>query len=384
MLRARRLGPARALRTRRAYRVLFFGTDETAAECVAALASCGAVSRLEVVTPPDKKTGRGGDPRKKRQPAPLPAKHEALRLGLPVFHPDAGDAGPAAALHAAVDAASPGADVGVVVSFGYYLPASLVRRFPMGMINLHPSLLPRFRGAAPIQHTLLRGDAECGASVIRVAPRMDAGDVLLRRAEPVPEGATYGSLRRRLAGLGAGMLAETLARWPELDAAAVPQEQDTAEPAAPKLGPADALARWDEEDAAALARRWRALSGFLRAPLYAFAEGGAAERVALLGLPHGGAGSTTPPASVTAALEGCGWRPGTAVLDDSSPSSSSSLLWVACAGGAALAFDRVQLAGRSAQDARGFAASLLKARRERPRGPGAPPFVVDLSWRPRE
>jgi methionyl-tRNA formyltransferase len=150
-------------------------------------------------------------------------------------------------------------DLGVVVAFGQFLPKA-VRELPrLGyLINAHASLLPRHRGAAPIAHAILAGDAETGISVMRVEREMDAGAVCLVRRTPIGPDESTGELEARLAGLAADAIAEALGaiaagavRWTPQDAARASF--------APKLGPADA-ALDPREPAALLARRVRALA----------------------------------------------------------------------------------------------------------------------------
>jgi methionyl-tRNA formyltransferase len=201
-----------------------------------------------VVSQPDRPRGRG------RKLSPSPVAERALAAGLPLLRPErVGDAAVVEALRAAAP------DLGVVVAFGQFLPKP-VRELPrLGyLINAHASLLPRHRGAAPIAHAILAGDAETGISVMRVDKEMDAGPVCLERRTPIGAGETAGELEPRLAALAADAIAEALERVERGAARFVPQDHARAT-LAPKLGPGDA--RLDPvRPAAELARRVRALS----------------------------------------------------------------------------------------------------------------------------
>jgi methionyl-tRNA formyltransferase len=203
---------------------------------------------VAVVSQPDRPRGRG------RKRSPSPVAERALAAGLPLLRPErVGDAGVALALRAAAP------DLGVVVAFGQFLPRP-IRELPrLGyLVNAHASLLPRHRGAAPIAHAILAGDAETGVSVMRVDKEMDAGPVCLERRTPIGAEETAGELERRLAALAAEAIAEALERIERGAARFVPQDAARAT-LAPKLGPDDA--RLDPaKPAAELARRVRALS----------------------------------------------------------------------------------------------------------------------------
>ncbi len=170
------------------------GTAELACPCLEAVA--GQV--IGVITQPDRPKGR------RLGLAPPPVKVTAAELGLPVSQPvkvrDAVEE---------VRAARP--DLIIVVAYGQILPKSILEIPPRGCINVHASLLPRWRGASPIQHAILHGDRETGVTTMFINERMDAGDIILQRAEPIRPDDTAGTLHNRLAPLGAQLLAETLA-----------------------------------------------------------------------------------------------------------------------------------------------------------------------------
>ena len=180
-------------------------------------------------------------------------KAAAVRLGLPVAQP-ATFRDPAAV--GALAAHAPEAIV--VVAYGKILPRAVLEAAPHGCLNVHASLLPKYRGAAPIPWAILGGESETGVTIIRLVERMDAGPILLQRAEPIRADDTAGSLGERLAVLGAQALVEVLALLAVGRAAAREQDEAAATYAA-KLAPADQVLDW-AGDAVGLARRVRAMA----------------------------------------------------------------------------------------------------------------------------
>lgn len=187
-----------------------------------------------VVTNPDRPAGRGMKLR------PSPVKERALEHGLEILQPErARDP----QLHARLRALGP--DVATVVAYGSILPTSLLEIPPQGFVNLHFSLLPLYRGAAPVQRALLEGRDETGVSIMVLTQGMDEGPVLARRATAVGEDETAGTLGDRLADIGARLLAETLPRYVagELD----PEPQSDAEATyAPKVTSDEARIDWNQ------------------------------------------------------------------------------------------------------------------------------------------
>jgi len=149
-----------------------------------------------------------------------------------------------------------GADVAVVVAYGLILPRAVLDAPRFGCLNIHASLLPRWRGAAPIQRAVEAGDAETGICIMAMEAGLDTGPVLLRRALPIGPGDTAGDLHDRLAVLGAEAITEALARLPDL--APEPQPEAGVTYAA-KIDKAEARIDW-AQPAAVVARRIRALS----------------------------------------------------------------------------------------------------------------------------
>ncbi len=197
-------------------RVIYLGTPDFAVGPLKALLQAGH-EVVQVVTPPSRPAGRG---RKLQQPAVAAAAEE---LGLPLLQTAA-----VSAPEVCTELARLEPDVAVTVAFGQYLKRRFRRLAPQGVLNIHPSLLPRYRGASPVMSFLLSEDEETGVSVLRSVRRMDAGPVLAqRRCLPLP-GETAGELTQRLVDLGAELLVELLAR-PEDDAAQQqPQDEELA------------------------------------------------------------------------------------------------------------------------------------------------------------
>lgn len=227
-------------------RLVFAGSSEFAIPTLAALASAG-FELAGVLTQPDRPAGR------RRKLTPTPVRSWAEEHGIPVQTPETLRS-PAAV--AALAALRP--DAIVVVDYGLILPAAVLALPPHGCINGHASLLPRWRGAAPIQHAILAGDPISGVSIMQMEKGLDTGPVYKMQSTDIGEAETAGELRARLAQLCAALLCATL---PDILAGRLrPQPQDnTAATHAGKLGPAGAAVAWQGE-ATALARQVRAFS----------------------------------------------------------------------------------------------------------------------------
>jgi methionyl-tRNA formyltransferase len=202
-----------------------------------------------VLTQPDRPKGRG------RQLAASPVKLAALEHGMPVSQPvtlktEADRA----------DLASWQPDVLVVVAYGLILPRAALELPRLGCVNIHASLLPRWRGAAPIQRAILAGDAESGVSIMRMDVGLDTGPVFLERRVPVSRQDTGGSLHDRLAALGASAVVEVLDQLAEDRAILTPQREDGVTYAA-KIDKAEALIDWTR-DAVEIERKVRAFNPF--------------------------------------------------------------------------------------------------------------------------
>ena len=189
-------------------RIVFMGTPDFAAVSLQRLLDAH-FDVVGVFTQPDKPKNRG----MKLQPSPV--KEIALANGLPVFQPEKMRDGTALA---ALQSLQP--DILVVVAYGRILPDELLAAAPLGAINVHGSLLPKYRGAAPIQWAVLNGDAVTGVSTMYLDREMDTGDVIYTEQTPVGEFETAGELFDRLAVMGADLLVRTLR---DIDAGAAPR-----------------------------------------------------------------------------------------------------------------------------------------------------------------
>lgn len=224
-------------------RLIFAGTPEFAATALLAIVDAGHDVML-VMTQPDRPAGRG------MSLQPSPVKRLALERGIAVFQPST--LKDAAAQERIV---ATGAEVMVVAAYGLILPQAVLDLPYLGCVNIHASLLPRWRGAAPIQRALLAGDSETGVCIMQMEAGLDSGPVLLREAVPIGAEDTAGSLRDRLAALAARLIVAALARLP-LAGQPQPEEGVTY---AHKIGKGDALIDWSVS-AAELDRQVRAFN----------------------------------------------------------------------------------------------------------------------------
>lgn len=227
-------------------RLVFMGTPEFAAFSLDQLVEAG-LAPLAVVTQPDRPRGRG------RQLSPSPVKERALALGLPVLQPERVRE---PEFIAYVRELKP--DLIAVVAFGQILPPALLELPPLGCVNVHASLLPRLRGAAPIQRAIMNGDKVTGVTTMYMAPQLDTGDIILQEEEAITPEDTAGTLAGRLAQRGGRLLVTTLRA---IAAGTAPRRrQDEASATyAPPLTRADEVLAWDEP-AVSLANRVRALN----------------------------------------------------------------------------------------------------------------------------
>nr|WP_255670566.1 methionyl-tRNA formyltransferase [Cognatishimia sp. F0-27] len=260
---------------------------------------------LCVYTQPPRPAGRG----KAVRPTPVQARAEAL--GLPVRHPGSLKGTEAQEAFAALDA-----EVAVVVAYGLILPQAVLDAPRRGCLNIHASLLPRWRGAAPIHRAILAGDAETGICIMQMEAGLDTGPVLLREATPIGAEETTGDLHDRLSGIGARLIVAALDR---LDALTPEPQPDAGVTYAEKIDKAEARIDWSAP-AEAVSRQIRGLAPFPGA--WTEHDG---TRLKLLGA------RVVPGAGV----------PGTA-LDDA--------LTIACGGGA-VQVTRAQRAGKGVQAA---------------------------------
>ncbi|HCC33357.1 MAG TPA: methionyl-tRNA formyltransferase [Clostridiales bacterium] len=242
----RRGGPEAATPTMplRAMRIVFMGTSAFAVPALTVLAQ-PAYNVVGVVSQPDRPAGRGG-----RLQAP-PVKLAALERGLAILQPGRVDV-------VGDELARWKPDLVVTAAFGQFLPRRILDLPTRGCVNLHASLLPRHRGAAPIQRALLAGDAVTGVSLHYIDEGMDTGDVILRRQVPIAPDATGGALHDRLADLAAGLVREGARLIARGVVPRLAQDESQAT-RAPRLGPEDEVLVW-QRPAVELERRVRALS----------------------------------------------------------------------------------------------------------------------------
>jgi len=200
-----------------------------------------------VFTQPDRPAGRG-----RRLQSP-PVKVRAQALGLPVHQPASLRKDPTAL--PTLELLAP--DIIVVVAYGLLLPPAILDLPRHGAINVHASLLPRWRGAAPVAHAILAGDAETGATIMLMEAGLDTGPILGQRALVLPEDARCGEVTATLADMGAQLLADILPLWLAGNLPPRPQDDGLAT-YAPQLTKADGLLHWDQ-DAESNLRRVRAM-----------------------------------------------------------------------------------------------------------------------------
>jgi methionyl-tRNA formyltransferase len=226
-------------------RIVFFGTPVFAVPSLQALVS-GRFDIAGVVTQPDKPQGRS-----RSELIPPPVKLTAQSEGIPVLQPERplGDV-----FTASLRRLEP--DLGVVVAYGHILRPEILSVPPRGMINVHASLLPRFRGAAPVQHAILRGETETGISIMQMEPGLDSGPVLHRVGTAIGSEETAGALAERLSQLGATALIEALSLISGGLARGQAQDQSRAT-YAPKIDRDMARLVW-QRDASTLVRQIRA------------------------------------------------------------------------------------------------------------------------------
>jgi methionyl-tRNA formyltransferase len=226
-------------------RLIFLGTPAFAVPTLESIVAAG-YGVLAVVTQPDRPRGRG------QNAAPPPVKQAALRLGLPVYQPERVRRPEAVEFlrGLAVDAM-------VVVGYGQIIPQTIIDMAPLGIINVHGSLLPRYRGAGPIQWALLNGETRTGVTTMRIDAGLDTGDMLLKAETDIGPDETAVELGQRLGVMGAALLMETLAGL--ANGRVVPEKQDNSQATyAPLLKKEDGRIDWTR-DALAIHNQVRGL-----------------------------------------------------------------------------------------------------------------------------
>lgn len=212
-------------------RIVFLGTPEFAVPTLERAFEAGH-EVAAVVTQPDRPKGRG------RRLAAPPVKETALRLGLPVYQPESIRTPEAIEL---VGSLKP--DAMVVVGYGKIIPQAVIDIPPHGIVNVHASLLPRYRGAAPVQWAVANGETATGVTTMRIDAGLDTGGILLQRETAIGPRETAAELAERLAAMGAALLVETLAGLERGEI--VPRPQNSAEATfAPVLKKDDGRIEW--------------------------------------------------------------------------------------------------------------------------------------------
>jgi methionyl-tRNA formyltransferase len=218
-------------------RLVYLGTPPFAVPTLERIVESGR-QVVSVVTQPDRPRGRG------QQLMPPPVKEAALRLGLPVYQPERVRRPEAVEHLRALQV-----DAMVVVGYGQIIPQSVIDLAPLGIINVHASLLPKYRGAGPIQWAIVRGETRTGVTTMRIDAGLDTGDMLLKRETEIGPDENAVELGERLSTMGAELLVETLAG---LEQGSIrPEKQDDSQATlAPLLKKEDGLIDWTRPAAA--------------------------------------------------------------------------------------------------------------------------------------
>jgi len=342
------------------WNILFFGTDSVSLASLSALYENRGhfwggrvVSHIEVVCPPAK---RGAEP----SPIFAFAKQKGITTHQPVSIEE----------WKVPSLATSGTpfDLGVVVSFGYFIPSHILDALPHGAINMHPSLLPKYRGAAPIYHVLLNGERETGVTVLEIDRfRLDAGNILAQVTYPLDRCAMFNEVTKELAQLGAKLLVSTLGNLQELRRTSLVQPEREAVKA-PKIKPSDCWINWRESDPIRVYNKWRALSE--TRGVYTYYRGMRMKLIRLLP-------PFLPPDFPQADQAAPDVTPGTLFYD-----KGQRLLWIKCGnfiGGAGsdttgntshcpvpwIACSHLQLEGKTVVDARSFFNGFLNTAHKR-------------------
>jgi methionyl-tRNA formyltransferase len=215
-------------------RVLFFGTPAFAVPTLDALRASSDATVVGVVTQPDRPRGRG------QQVSASPVKTRAESVGLPVLQPTKLGSGD---FLDAVRAFEP--DLGVVAAYGRLLPDALLALPRLGLINVHASLLPRWRGASPIERAIMAGDRETGVTIMRVVTALDAGAMIAVARTPIEPDETAEGLEARLSAIGASLLVSTLPAIAAGTAREEPQDEALVT-LAPRIAKTDGVIDWDD------------------------------------------------------------------------------------------------------------------------------------------
>jgi len=270
-------------------RVVFFGSGEFAVPSLRWLVNSPHEVAL-VVTQPDRPAGRG------KRLMPTPVALRALQEGLPVERcANVNEPEFAERLR------SLRADIGIVIAFGQKILEPVRRAFPSECVNLHASLLPKYRGAAPIPAVMLAGETRTGVTVFRLVDRLDAGPILIQRYTTIAPTETAEELKCRLAGIGCDAIDATL-RLHEKDPLPPGEPQDESQASyAPKLSKADGYIRF-EEPADQIALRCRAMWSWPGARCRYVSAEGRSEEVTLVNVMPIPVAAGEPPGTITPVL----------------------------------------------------------------------------------
>lgn len=227
-------------------KIIFFGTSSFAAQILLCLVQNQA-HVIAVVTRPDRPTGRS------LKPSFPPVKQAAIPLNLPVFQPEK-----ASSLEFVAQLKSLQADLFIVVAYGEIVKKEVLELPFLGCINIHASLLPKYRGAAPMQRCLINGEKETGITIIEMTPKMDAGDIIAIEKIPVPFEMTHGELEKELCALAQEMILQVIEQFKNKSIKKTPQDHDQMS-LAPKISAQEEEIDWSL-DATLLHNRIRALS----------------------------------------------------------------------------------------------------------------------------
>lgn len=213
--------------------VIFFGTPSFSAVVLRYLLEQG-VNIVAVVTKPDRPQGRSG------KPVPTPVKVEAESHSLPVFQPEI-----VSSLEFSPTLQEFAPDLFVVVAYGEILKEHLLNMPKIGCINLHTSLLPKYRGAAPIQRSIINGEKETGVSIMHMAKKMDAGDLIKTVKVPIAPETTFGELEQTLCQVGAEALLSVIREFEKGVVSSRMQQNHELATFAPKIELEECAIRWD-------------------------------------------------------------------------------------------------------------------------------------------
>ncbi len=308
----------------RPLRIVYMGTPDFAVPALRALIERSPHEVVGVVTNPDRPSGRG----KKMRASPV--KRAAIEAGIEVFQPRRFRGDPDAVARLAEFEA----DLIVVAAYGQILPKEVLELPPHGCLNIHASLLPRYRGAAPINWCLVRGEETSGVTIMQMEEGLDTGPMILKESVEIPELMTAQQLHDALATLGAEMIVEAVDGWVSGALEAVPQDDDAAT-WAPMIDKSDGLVDWTKSarEVADLIRGFNPWPGTFTYH-HPADEGADIQRIKL---------------HLAEPVEDAAGAPGEILVAD----ASEGQLVIACGAGA-IACLEIQAPGRRAMEARDF------------------------------